>query len=387
MAIIKCPECGHQVSEKAPTCPSCGVEIAGNITVCPNCKKIYLSSEDFCPHCYHPNIQSKKEKPVVSQTPPPITALAAVDSSVGNKGQDKDTSPLSPKKKRHTGALLTAFIITVIVCGASFYLYNKAQMDKENEEYEYAIKSGNPLLLQEFLDAFKNATQAHRDTVAAHLQMIRQAETDWNNAVVTHTRTAIMEYLEKYPDTSHRAESKNIIDTIDWQQSLDHNSIEGYERYMTEHPEGNFYDEAEQAMKKLKAKDLTPEEQEMVTNSLHRFFESINSRDEASLKETVAEVFTLLDKTNATKEDAVAFMRKLYKEDISSMTWKLPGSYDIKKREIGDGKYEYNVVFEASQKVEHADKSKSINNQYRITSTINPEGKISLMKLVRLIAD
>ena len=32
MALINCPECGHQVSDKAPTCPSCGVEIAGKIT-------------------------------------------------------------------------------------------------------------------------------------------------------------------------------------------------------------------------------------------------------------------------------------------------------------------------------------------------------------------
>lgn len=31
MAIIKCPECGHQTSDKAPVCPNCGVEIAGKI--------------------------------------------------------------------------------------------------------------------------------------------------------------------------------------------------------------------------------------------------------------------------------------------------------------------------------------------------------------------
>ena len=49
MAIIKCPECGHQVSEKAPTCPSCGVEIAGNITCCPNCNKIYLNTQEKKP--------------------------------------------------------------------------------------------------------------------------------------------------------------------------------------------------------------------------------------------------------------------------------------------------------------------------------------------------
>ena len=33
MAIIKCPECGHPVSDKAPTCPNCGVEIAGKVNL------------------------------------------------------------------------------------------------------------------------------------------------------------------------------------------------------------------------------------------------------------------------------------------------------------------------------------------------------------------
>lgn len=28
MALINCPECGRQVSDKAPTCPGCGVVIA-----------------------------------------------------------------------------------------------------------------------------------------------------------------------------------------------------------------------------------------------------------------------------------------------------------------------------------------------------------------------
>ena len=31
MALIKCPECGKPVSDKAPFCPNCGVEIAGKV--------------------------------------------------------------------------------------------------------------------------------------------------------------------------------------------------------------------------------------------------------------------------------------------------------------------------------------------------------------------
>ncbi len=52
MAIIKCPECGRQISDKAPTCPSCGVEIAGKITKCPNCGEVYFSNLEMCPNCH-----------------------------------------------------------------------------------------------------------------------------------------------------------------------------------------------------------------------------------------------------------------------------------------------------------------------------------------------
>ena len=61
MAIIKCPECGHQISDKAPICPNCGVEIAGKIAKCPQCGEIYLKSETVCPHC-HNNIEKSKHE-------------------------------------------------------------------------------------------------------------------------------------------------------------------------------------------------------------------------------------------------------------------------------------------------------------------------------------
>lgn len=54
MAIIKCPECGHQTSDKATTCPSCGVEIAGKIVKCAHCGEVYFKSDGLCPNCYRP---------------------------------------------------------------------------------------------------------------------------------------------------------------------------------------------------------------------------------------------------------------------------------------------------------------------------------------------
>ena len=58
MAIIKCPECGHQVSDKAATCPSCGVGIQGKITKCPECGEIVLNDQILCPNCHCPLIST-----------------------------------------------------------------------------------------------------------------------------------------------------------------------------------------------------------------------------------------------------------------------------------------------------------------------------------------
>ena len=50
--IIKCPECGHQVSDRAKTCPSCGVDIVGKVTRCPDCGEYIFKDDHECPNCH-----------------------------------------------------------------------------------------------------------------------------------------------------------------------------------------------------------------------------------------------------------------------------------------------------------------------------------------------
>ena len=70
MAIIKCPECGHQISDKAPICPSCGVEIAGKITRCTNCGEVYFNDQQLCPSCHTANQQNTIQQQVSTRVYP-----------------------------------------------------------------------------------------------------------------------------------------------------------------------------------------------------------------------------------------------------------------------------------------------------------------------------
>ena len=66
MALIKCINCGEEVSEKAEFCPHCKYqfkkEIDKNSMRCPECGKELLNGEEICSNCGYP-ISIQTEKP------------------------------------------------------------------------------------------------------------------------------------------------------------------------------------------------------------------------------------------------------------------------------------------------------------------------------------
>lgn len=49
MALIKCNECGADISDKARKCPNCGCERSKKF--CPECGKALSESANVCPEC------------------------------------------------------------------------------------------------------------------------------------------------------------------------------------------------------------------------------------------------------------------------------------------------------------------------------------------------
>ena len=82
MALIKCPECGKEISDKAEICPQCGINFVEyrkkeiekeeiraekeqkereNKVECPECKKLVEKDVELCPFCGFP-IQKEKKR-------------------------------------------------------------------------------------------------------------------------------------------------------------------------------------------------------------------------------------------------------------------------------------------------------------------------------------
>ena len=180
--IIKCPECGHQVSDRARTCPSCGVDIAGKVTRCPDCGEYIFKDDQECPNC-HCSINAA--------APEPESGLSIQNPQNNQVAPSNTTLPVNdepqPKKKGRKvlwSALIMGFVLALIIVLLGIYYVQKTQMENELRAYDNAMMSNEPAVLQNFLDMYIEAPVAHRDSIKVHLQALDE-EGQGNAADIT----------------------------------------------------------------------------------------------------------------------------------------------------------------------------------------------------------
>lgn len=369
--IIKCPECGRQVSDLAGTCPSCGIAIAGNITKCAHCGGTMLSNQDVCPNCLEPVYQ--KETRQQNET----DAIATQQSA-----QVPVPEVPKPKKKSHRGWWATLIIALVIALGVVFvgyYFYQHTQQQNEQYAYENAINSSEPAVLQNFLDIYVTAPQAHRDSVAAHLEMLKLIDLEWQNAVATRSKTALLKYVQLHPESVHITEAKLLVDSLDWIVAANENTLNSYKNYMENHSDGLHYDDAKMNYDRLNERIVSPAEEQMVSQLFNNYFSSLAKDDENGLLSTLGTVVrTFFNRQNVTKADVVMYMKKLHEAaDITGMNFLLNNDWKIDKIEnIDTGVMEYAVTFSVDQRIDRTDPEQERLATYKVSAKVSPEGKI-----------
>lgn len=387
--IIKCPECGRQVSDKAPTCPSCGVEIAGKIKRCEQCGEAVFTNDEECPYC-HAILSTKTENHTdnrragngstgaFQQYDVKQTATAAE-----NETPAQDGNPHSPKKTSRK-RLIAAVLFSVCFVGMLLYIYNQSQQNHEETDYNYAMSSAEPEILKDYLLRYPDAPQAHRDSITAHLESLEKGNEAWENAARSNSRSELMRYIEENPSSLHVQEAMLKIDSIDWAVAQKGCTEDAVRKYLADHPDGRYYDEATIMLGELEKSQVQPEEETMVIGLFSQFFEGLNMHDEETLVSTVSMVLNnFLGKTNATANDVVTFLNKIYKGDIDNMNWVADRqTYKINKVTNEDGEQEYHVIFYANERIQREGATENL--RYRITATVTAEGRISGFEMTKI---
>ncbi len=370
MAIIGCPECGNKVSDHAPICPNCGVEIAGKITTCRHCGSIVLREYDSCRHCGMPLSGEKTKKQFQTQV------------LERKRSTRKSTETGKPNGKKRRGWYVIAALLALLFIAGGIYFYKMNESNRENAAFMRAVASSNTEVLRSYLDAFPNAPQYHIEKVQVRLDQLTMIDEEWQQVKMMRAKQPLHDYLAKYPDTGHRAEIENMLDSIDWVDAVKSNTIDIFQQYVSSHPYGSHAEEAREKISYLKATIVQPDEYDKIAKLMRQFFMSVNTRSEARLIATLSpQMRTFLDVHNPTESDVTQWMHRQYKEDVVEVVWKINNDYVINKRDVGNDAYEYSVRFSASEEIKRNEAEKSTTERYLITAQITPDFLLSSMTI------
>ena len=377
--VIKCPECGHQVSSLAESCPNCGINIAGNVAKCPHCGSIVLASQDVCPNCLQ-SVYRKSSRSIFDNEDEPQT-------TVQEGVQDGDNGEQVRTHKTLWAMLVVVLVIVLGVMFIGYYFYRHTQKQNEIYAYENCLESTDQFVLQNYLDVFVTAPVAHRDTVSARLAKIKVIDTEWESANVYNTKVAYQKYIQKHPESSHSLEAKIKIDSLDWITAANLNTIASFKSYLEEHPDGQHYEDARMNYNKLTDRLVTPSDEQMVMQLFTTFFDSMASGDEDALKRTLATVLNnFIQKHHASKWDVVDYVRKMHEApDIKSMHYVINNDWKIDKIEnIETGEMEFAVTFSVAKRIERTDPQKERSANYKVSARVSPSSKITDINIKKI---
>ena len=472
MGVIKCPECGHQTSEKASICPSCGVEIAGKVVKCANCGEVFFKDDGLCPHCYRPyqfqdQIEPEKDEELPTQsaevndadeatsiitedntpsaedthvlnthpyTKPFITivpqASDAEETSMPNEDKDPTEEeeevemPLSDKKetkkpdenddeeeeeeedhfidtdseqlerpvtevseddennqkspKRYI-PVVVSIAITALIAAVCLYFYNDSKSIRELQAFNSAMENDDIDELNTFLRDFTDASSDHKQKVKEEIARLNKQEQDLSLVKVTRDKNQLLQFLKDYPGTSMKKEILATIDSLDWEDAMKTNTKAAYDKYIAEHSQGIFINEAKERVA-VKEVTATEEDTNMARSLFREFFLSVNGNDAARLTNTLnGDITKFMGTEKPSSNEVVSWMKKQHGENVSNVIWKLNNDYRINKREQ-NGVQNYAIDFTAKQTIIHKD-GRSTTENYKITAEVTEKRKISSMTM------
>lgn len=416
--IIKCPECGHQVSDKAPICPSCGVEIAGHLIKCSYCGEIYLKEDAVCPNCHHSvstdnsvneddvktepvkddsqnngdyseaetssvelvvSAESIEEEPRLDGTPTQDTLTIESPSSDAEVSTDDVIVKPESKNNNHT-PLFVSLLIALVICAVLLFFYKRGNDNHEAEEYKIALKSNNRQVMEQYLEDYPNAPLIHINSIRDLLKQTQQNNDEWGRVIQQNTIASYKAYLETHPNTPYKNEILKRVEELYWNEVVNQNTEAAYLGYREKYPKGIHVKEADEKLKIMLDNTSTPSEEKVAVSAVRQFLQGLNSKSTSKIEGVTASSFNFLGAGGATIADVSKYMReKLYQADVKEITWQLGTVLNATTDKSDDGTTVQKITIPA--RLEIVREGGKGSNKYTIKAQIE-NGKITAINWI-----
>lgn len=146
MALISCPNCEKQISEKAMICPGCGyvlkkpdtVDQKADIMICEECGAEIPSDVEACPNCGCP-----VEKKEVEESDKDSSGVQAVEVRKINIQVDEG----GKKKAKKFGIIAIFAIVALVIAFIGYRAYQNQKAAEAKQKYQSDLESATMVML------------------------------------------------------------------------------------------------------------------------------------------------------------------------------------------------------------------------------------------------
>lgn len=293
MSLIKCPECGESVSDRALGCPHCGFTIAGNIIKCPECGESVPKDSVACPKCAFPLQEGKEEKKGEAVTfdlynkekeeqklgPTFIEAKKLYENKSFIPAFDKINIALSVTPNNDECLKLKAAIISEIRDNSlkiATDLFKQKEYTEALTEVQSALRyAPNSHELNNLFCDIKSTKSRRRTRITTIIIIVifavvgsiaygaynsyKEAEEDkaWTEAKDSSTVSSLEHFMELYPGGNHAFEAEELlmqlrkVDSDYWEGIRLSSDVSKFEEYKTKFPQGIYLAQADNSIDSL----------------------------------------------------------------------------------------------------------------------------------------
>lgn len=294
---------------------------------CPQCGKIISKNTTHCPHCgesiYKRRLKRKRVIWIISLLLLALLAFGAYQMFHKNKA-DMIASNISEEE---AWELICQYRDT----------NNPDSLEGALERYRQTFPKGN-----------------HSFDVKTLKERLRKEQRYWESVEDNGAKRELVEkYLYEYKEEGFfYLRAVNKLDSITFFEKQELNTVEAYQDYLDQYPDGRYVEEAKANLSKLDAIPLTDAEEEEAKSVVVTHFNAMEAADTAAIAKTMAKnVSSYLGKKATKQRDVNEFVRHLYETPGRKINFN-PSDFVVRKMVIiEDGAPIYNVSFKLHEEM------------------------------------
>ncbi|MBR7019154.1 MAG: zinc ribbon domain-containing protein [Prevotella sp.] len=176
-------------------------------------------------------------------------------------------------------------------------------------------------------------------------------------------------------------QERDSLDRVLWEKTMEKNDEQAYQLYLQKFPDGKHAEQAKKHLDYAEKMKLTSEEEYGASECISSFFRCLaNGYEDDMLVYLNPNLSTFLGKKNATKVDAIAYMKKIHSDDVYSVDITM-GDIEVKKSLVDNEEPIYTATFTYDQRLEREDTSLETFASMKGTATLNKNYKITSLSL------